>query len=431
MFALRFKIFVLTLLVFGLVAAPAMADDSEPLKIWISSAADLHDYENMVKMYQEQVDPNFKAEIYAYGFMDMVNKLFAVMQTGIDPPDIVQMDENLVGLFLGFEQVPFIDLTERVTESGIQENILPQRMALFSFNDRIYGIPQSLSAAVLYYRADRFEQLGINPDDLKTWDDFVEIGLKVRESGAEFMTALDHSYYQILLRQRGGDVVDSDGNLAITSDLSIDTIEWIVGLLEKEIATLPSRGTLFDGLFMGAEIDSVLTLIGPDWFGLDYLKYMATHMSGEWRAMPLPQWNDDVSSDRRTSSYGGQGLLIYGGSKNVDASWDFIEYVLADVEGSVQRFVQDNAFPSYMPAWDDPRILTPDPYFGGQSLGALMIELADELPTQNQHPLQTMFIEVWQNYWPIVTTGHLTGDKPADIMRDIEKIIFDNIAASF
>lgn len=425
MFALRFKIFVLTLLVFGLIAAPAMANDSEPLKIWISSAADLHDYENMVKMYQEQVDPNFEAEIYAFGFMDMIIRLNTAMQTGLNPPDIVQIDENLLGAFLGYGQVPFVDLTERAIESGLTENIPPQRMALFSFNDRIYGIPQSLSAAVLYYRADRFEALGINPDDLQTWDDFVEIGLKVREAGGEFMTALDHSYYQILLRQRGGDVVDSDGNLAITSDLSIDTVEWIVGLLEKQIAIVPSRGTLFDGLFMGAEVDSVLTLIGPEWLGLDYLKYMALHMEGEWRAMPLPRWNDDVSDDRRTSSYGGQGLLIYGQSKKVDEAWGFIEFTLADVEGSVQRFVQDNSFPSYIPAWDDPRLLTPDPYFGGQSIGALLLELADELPTQNQHPLQAAFIGVWQDYWPVVTTGHLTGETPEASMRTIQQMIFE------
>lgn len=429
MFALRFKIFMLTLLIFGLIAAPAMADEGQPLKIWISSAADLHDYENMVKMYQEQVDPNFKAEVHAYGFMDMIIKFSTAMQTGANPPDIVQMDENLIGAFLGGEQVPFVDLTERVGESGLSDNILPQRMALFSFNDRVYGIPQSLSSVVLYYRADRFEELGINPDDIKTWDDYVEIGLRLREEGAEFMTALDHSYYQILLRQRGGDVVDSQGNLAITSALSIDTVEWIVGLLEKQIAIVPSRGTIFDGLFMGSEIDSILTLIGPEWLGLDYLKYQAPHMEGEWRAMPLPRWDDNVSDDRRTSSYGGQGLLIYAGSQKADTAWDFIEFTLADVEGSVQRFVQDNSFPSYIPAWDDERLLTPDPYFGGQSIGALMLELADELPMQNQHPLQAAFIDVWQNYWPVVTTGHLTGEKPADAMRAVEKMIFDSMSS--
>lgn len=407
-----------------------MAADSAPLKIWISSAADLHDFEQVVQMYQEQVDPNFKAEIQAFGFMDLIFRLNSVLQSGANPPDIVQVDENLVGMYFG-DFVPFVDLTDRVLESGLNEKIPAQRMALFSYKDRVYGIPQSLSAVMLYYRADRFEELGINPEDIKTWDDFVEIGLKVREQTGLFMTALDHSYFQILLRQRGGDIVDRDGNLAITSDLAIDTLDWIIDLLDKGIALVPSRGTLYDGLFIGGELDDVLTLIGPEWLGLDYLKYNAFHMEGNWRAMPLPRWNDDVSDDRRTSSYGGQGLLIYAGSNKVEEAWSFIEFALADIEGSVQRFVQDNSFPSYMPAWDDPRLLTPDPYFGGQSLGALLLELAPELPTQNQHLFQTLFIEAWQNFWPVVTTAHLNNQSAGVLLPEVEKIIFNTLQAYY
>ena len=407
-----------------------MASDSEPLKIWLSSAADLHDFENVVKLYQEQVDPNFRAEVQAFGFMDLVYRFNSALQTGVNMPDIVQFDENLVGAYLG-NYVPFVDLTDRVLESGLNEKIPPQRMALFSYNDRIYGIPQSLSAVMLYYRADRFEELGINPDDIKTWDDFVEIGLKVKETTGEYMVALDHSYFQILLRQRGGDIVDKNGNLAITSDLAIDTLDWIIDLLEMDIALVPSRGTLYDGLFIGGELHDVLTLIGPEWLGLDYLKYNAFDMEGLWRAMPLPRWNDGVSDDRRTSSYGGQGLLITAGSNKVEEAWSFIEFALADIEGSVQRFVQDNSFPSYMPAWDDPRLLKSDPYFGGQSLGALLLELAPELPTQNQHLFQTLFIEAWQSFWPAVTTAHLNGQSASQLLPEVERIIFNTYQAYY
>src|SRR5690554_5321322 len=109
-----------------------MAADSAPLKIWISSAADLHDFEQVVQMYQEQVDPNFKAEIQAFGFMDLIFRLNSVLQSGANPPDIVQVDENLVGMYFG-DFVPFVDLTDRVLESGLNEKIPAQRMALFSY----------------------------------------------------------------------------------------------------------------------------------------------------------------------------------------------------------------------------------------------------------------------------------------------------------
>ena len=38
------------------------------------------------------------------------------------------------------------------------------------------GFPQSLSAMVLYYRTDLFKEHGIAPEDIATWDDFVDKG---------------------------------------------------------------------------------------------------------------------------------------------------------------------------------------------------------------------------------------------------------------
>ncbi|MDE0838550.1 MAG: hypothetical protein OSB41_05790, partial [Kiritimatiellae bacterium] len=66
------------------VASLAFAD---PVTIWISSYQDKQYYENMVKAYK-QVDTHFDADIHAFGFMEMGDKLTVAMKTGVGTPDV-------------------------------------------------------------------------------------------------------------------------------------------------------------------------------------------------------------------------------------------------------------------------------------------------------------------------------------------------------
>ena len=73
---------------------------AKPIDIWISSFQDQLYYENMVKLYKEKVDKKFEAKVQAFGFREMPEKLAISIKTGINPPDVVQLDEVLFGAFL-------------------------------------------------------------------------------------------------------------------------------------------------------------------------------------------------------------------------------------------------------------------------------------------------------------------------------------------
>ena len=75
----------------GLTFAGAL--QAKPLDIWISSFQDQLYYEGMVKLYKETVDNEFEAKVQSFGFREMPEKLAASVKTGINPPDVVQLDE--------------------------------------------------------------------------------------------------------------------------------------------------------------------------------------------------------------------------------------------------------------------------------------------------------------------------------------------------
>ena len=246
---------------------------AKPLDIWISSFQDQLYYEGMVKLYQDEVDKNFEAKVQSFGFREMPEKLAVSIKTGINPPDVVQLDEVLFGSFLGGD-VPFSDLGARIKKAKLDQDIARSRRSLFAYKGKTYGIAQSLSAMVLYYRTDLFEELGIDPEDLTTWDKLVETGRKVVEDHGKSMIALDPTYFGILLRQRGSDLFGRDGSVYPDREAAIEVLDWMRKQMETRVGMVPERASIFDPLFFNSAIQfgEVLTVVGADWYGLDMLR---------------------------------------------------------------------------------------------------------------------------------------------------------------
>jgi len=141
---------------------------AENLVLWISSFQDQVYYEKMGELYAEKTGKKLDLEVKAYGFREMPDKLGVAFRTGEGIPDLVQLDETFFGVFINGPS-PFVDLTGRVKKSGLAKDLHPRRLEVFTYKGKVLGVPQSLSAMVLYYRKDLFKEMGVNPKDLETW----------------------------------------------------------------------------------------------------------------------------------------------------------------------------------------------------------------------------------------------------------------------
>ncbi len=415
---MKIKTLAMAVLATVLVSS-ASAAEKKPLEIWISSFQDKVYYDSMVKLYQEKVDKDFQANVSAFGFREMPDKLAVAIKTGVNPPDVVQLDEVLFGVYLN-GKTPFLDLTDRIKKADLDKNILPNRLKLFSWKDKTFGVPQSLSAVVMYYRTDLFEKYNLTPDDFKTWDDFVEKGDELAAKH-QALIALDPMYFDILLRQRNTDWFGKDGKPFPDEVKAIDTMKWLVDLHKQQIGIVPERASIFDPVFFSSSVASgeVLCLMGADWYGLDMLQQFTPELSGKWGVMPLPAWKDaNGVAGRRTSTFAGQGLLIYEGTKQPDESWKFIEFVMTDIDANVQRFVDGNSFPAFKPAWKDERLLKPMPFFNNQSFGKELIALAPEVPQVIVAPGRPQAIFMFQeNYFSQLIYDQITPEKVVEEIK--------------
>ena len=396
---------------------------ARPLEIWISSFADKTYYDSMVKLYKSKVDTNFQANVQAFGFKEMPDKFAVAMRTKVNPPDIIQLDEIMLGLYLNGE-VPFVDLTDRLKTSGLDKDIAAQRLGIFTYQGKTYGLPQSLSAMVLWYRTDLFAKNNIDPAKLVTWDDFLKVAEDLGSFGQTSL-ALDASYFEILLRQRGSDLLDDKGTVFPDMALAEDTLNWLVAAKDNGVGLISDRETIFDPVFFSGPVAAgqVLGIIGADWYGLDMIQENAPEQKGKWQAMPLPAWkNKDGSLSKHTSTWAGQGLLIYKGTTEVDAAWKFMEFVMKDKEANSKRFVDGNSFPAYKPAWTDQTLLKPWPYFNNQNLGKLLAELGPDVPKVVTGPKRPNIVFLLQEtFFSELMNGNMTAKEVLEKIRELVK----------
>ncbi len=67
--------------------------------------------------------------------------------------------------------VPYNDIVE-----PHKDKIVQSRLDIYAKDGQYYGLPYHVGASVIYYNMEILEQAGVNPEDIKTSDDFKEAG---------------------------------------------------------------------------------------------------------------------------------------------------------------------------------------------------------------------------------------------------------------
>jgi ABC-type glycerol-3-phosphate transport system substrate-binding protein len=361
-------------------AAPA-AEAGGPVKMELWTFVNTHArwYQSMAEDYKKEVNPDFELNVTEIAYGDMHDKLQIALQTGgVGAPDISDIEQGRFGGFLRGADPGLIDMKDRLTEGGYLEQLVAAREALYSYQGKIYGIEHALTPVVLYYRGDVWEGAGVNLEEIETWDDYIAAAKQVV---SEDVKALAFPNHEVLLRQRGADYFDAEGNVTLDAPLSIETMDWILALRDTHgiAAQAPATG---DEWWAAVKDGKFISQVGADWYG-GFFKDNAPDQAGKWKAIPLPAWE---AGGIRTSCHGGTGSCIVKTSPNVEEAWKFLEYSMLSIEGNVRRFEMTTLFPPFIPAMENERLHAADEYFSGQDLGALFAQVGPDVPAQYQSP---------------------------------------------
>ena len=232
-------------------------------------------------------------------------------------------------------------LNEYYAKYGWDKILSPAGVKLATFDGTQYFVPTMMSAAVVWYRPDIFQKLGIAVP--KTWDEFMAAAEKLKAAGIAPTILANQDRWPaqflwsgIFVNKYGVDAYNQliERKIAWTDPRVIDAFQIMKDLADKGYfeegangldvtpAVVPfSQGkaaTWYQGSFM---ISRFVDEKGQPKFPIDFF--------------PLPQIGDMKPT---ISVFAENTLMLNANSKNKDAAAEFLNYVLSKDAQTKQAF---------------------------------------------------------------------------------------------
>jgi lactose/L-arabinose transport system substrate-binding protein len=317
--------------------------------------------------------PDVKVKLETLDRLDLYDKFTTGLSAGgVGLPDVVTLEtERLEGLITKFPE-GLANLTER---AGIYEkNFDPGRWAKSDLKNRVRAMPWDVAPAGLFYRTDLFQQAGVDPSSIETWDDFIRAGQKIQGffPGLKMLAldpAKDDSLFRLILGQQGAYYFNKDGKISLTSPAALNAMA-IIQKLKAANLILTVNGS---GEIAAAKNNQVAAQPAGSWWA-GVLSQAAPELKGKWDVMLLPAV---TRGGNRAASLGGTTLAISSKTKNIEAAWAYIEYNLATTEGQTTIFKTAGILPAFLPAYADPAFTANQPYFNNKAIWKTFL---NELP---------------------------------------------------
>jgi ABC-type glycerol-3-phosphate transport system substrate-binding protein len=384
---------LVTLAIISLRPSPPRAD----LKLWVfaSTHADafrplLPDFEKATGLSVDLTLLSNRAESVRLMSMFMSGRV------GPEVPDVCAVEIGFVGPYLRVpaSEVGFLPLNDYLEKSGWMKRILPTQFKTWSKDGLIFGVPPGIHPVGISYREDLFREAGVDLPSATTWVEFQEKCLAFQKywrahghpnRHALELRPVDPLHLVLLLLQRRINLVDANNQINIADPKVAETVAFYAQLVEGPRKIASDSGSGMAGFATDAKEGNICAFLTPDW-RVAYMRSLVPEISGKVRLMPLPKFEP---SDAPTSAMGGTMISIPKASKRPDDAWKLIEYLILSERG-LYATRGTNVVPAIMEFWDNPVFHRPEPYYGGQKVNELYVQLAPQIPRRSVTPVSKL-----------------------------------------
>ncbi|HEV2106745.1 MAG TPA: sugar ABC transporter substrate-binding protein [Thermomicrobiales bacterium] len=351
------------------------ADLSGSLTIWGWEAA-LSSLQVVDAAFNEAY-PNITLEYVQKDTSDVYQQIQLAASAGSGFPDISVIEDSHLAQFapLGI----LADLTDQVAPYLQIMNDFKWNQA--EVDQRYYAMPWDSGPVAVFYRRDVFEQAGIDPESIATWEDYYNAAKTINEELGVAMLHLakarnDTRTFEILLWQQGLGYIDAEGTVILDTESRVQqTLEYLGRFWQEGLAADTESWT--DAWYQEMADGEVATIPGAVWMGTFLKSFIAPDAAGKWGVFKLPTWGPEGS---QASNDGGSSLAIFQTTEQQEAAWAYVEFHLGRVESQLEMYRETDIFPALETTYTDPLFEEPDPYFGGQPVRALFAETVGNIP---------------------------------------------------
>lgn len=336
---------------------------------------------DLLKLGFETKFPDVKCEYEMP--QDYTQTFLASLVAGAGLPDCAWIDSNFYQKLARTDQLIPMD-----------EYLAPYKEDILSFlwegglhNGTQYGVPRRYAPEVLWYRKDRFEEAGIDPEAIKTWDDFMIEGKKASD-GTRFMSTYTVSgnpyiLQSLMFSHEGTGFFDANDNVVVNSDENVACLEKLMEMVDSGI--LRQAEVWSPDWYDSAHNATIASLVMPYWYGSEPRVEMPD-TAGKWGILPIPS----LTPGKKNASIwqGSMFWVIPKASKNKEMGWLLSEYTTFDYADPYMQESMDREFvlPAYAKFMDIDYFWGDALLFFGEDLRQVAHDLSQGAPVNYMPP---------------------------------------------
>ncbi len=357
--------------------ASAQADLSGTVTVWSWDVA-AKALQSTVPSFNKKY-PNVKVNVVDLGNQNTYDRgLAGCAAGGTDLPDVYSIENNEAEVFWARFPNCFTDL------NTLGADKLAAQFPAFKWTELMaggkrYAMPWDSGPVAVFYRRDLYQQAGINPAAIKTWDDFIAAGRKLNTkfAGKVKMGTIgngkDDEWFRMLANQNGCFYFNTAGTeITVNQPGCVKALDTVKKLYDAQVVTTGDWGSQITNIKAGKTASA---MYGAWYEGT--IRTNAPELSGKWGVYPMPA---SKPGGVRAANLGGSALSIPDSSKNKAAAYAFLQNALATTGGQVTMLKSEGLVPSLLSASKDPYVAQGQAYWGNQKIWQTILDTLGDVP---------------------------------------------------
>lgn len=291
-----------------------IADDDEmkTITVWIGSGRD-----------QANILKSLADERFTYETGISVNVMLVDMGTLLQAtlagkgPDVAIGVGGDIPMNFGLRNAA-VDLSQFEDLEDIKGDFIESAWVPYEYGDAVYGIPETLSYPMMFYRKDILDELGIEPP--KTWDE-VKVALSVLSNNQMDLGMLPTEVtFASMLYQNGGTYYKEDGMASdLDSEIGINTFKQYTEFYTRYSL---DRATSVTNRFRTGEAPIIIA----DYTTYNELVASAPDIKGLWGFTTIPGTLQEDGSIDCTAAAGGCATIMMEACEDKASAWEFMKW---------------------------------------------------------------------------------------------------------
>ena len=199
-------------------------------------------------------------------------------------------------------------------------------------NGVAYAMPWDSGPVAMFYRRDHYENAGVGPATIQTWDDFIAAGRKIQEANPDVVMTQgdlngDTEWFRMIANEQGCGYFSNDAQTITANQPGcVAALETIRKIYDADLMTAAN----WDEKIQSNNAGTVATQMYGAWYEGTIRSTAPEDQAGRWGVYPMPSITVEGS---HAANLGGSALAISNTSDNKTATCAFLEHALGTNEG--------------------------------------------------------------------------------------------------